>query len=272
MNKYKIGEVARILGISTDLLRYYEKKGVVKPEKKAHNDYRYYDAWDINFLVDCLWFKNYGFSIEQIADMVRVPGADRLEELFLMKEEELRATICRCELLLRRSEQHRTDLSKARENLNRCDVAESPALLRYLNRRGGEYRRSPEEEAMARRWLSVMPFNRRCFVIDGDPRGVTREQVLWGFSLRRDYAEELGFEAEEGIEQVPASRCVRTVFKSAGGREGFAPRLLAYAVDFAEREGLRVAGPIHGVLLASIMERGKLTGYFEAWLPVEETT
>ncbi|MBR3375918.1 MAG: MerR family transcriptional regulator, partial [Firmicutes bacterium] len=44
--QYKIGDVARILGISTDLLRYYEKKGVVTPTKDKQNDYRYYDAWD----------------------------------------------------------------------------------------------------------------------------------------------------------------------------------------------------------------------------------
>ena len=270
MMKYKIGDVARILGISTDLLRYYEKKGVVKPEKNAHNDYRYYDAWDINFLVDCLWFKNYGFSIEQIADMVRIPGADRLEELFLRKEEELRATIHRCQLLLQRSEEHRADLRKAEEQLGVCDVAESPALLRYLNRTGGEYQRGADEEAMARRWLSVMPFNRRCFVVGGDVRTSSRHQCRWGFSLRQDYAEQLGFEAEDGVECVPAQRCVRTVFKSSGGREGFAPKLLSYAVDYAEEQGLRLCGPVHGVLLASVMEGNKLTGYFEAWLPVEE--
>ena len=30
--RYKIGDVAKILGIPTDLIRYYEKKGVVSPE------------------------------------------------------------------------------------------------------------------------------------------------------------------------------------------------------------------------------------------------
>ena len=40
--RYKIGDVAKILGISPDLLRYYEKKGVVKPVKHRSNDYRYY--------------------------------------------------------------------------------------------------------------------------------------------------------------------------------------------------------------------------------------
>lgn len=96
---YKIGDVAKILGISPDLLRYYEKKGVVMPMKGKHNDYRYYDFWDINFLLDCLWFKNFGFSIDQIADMVKIPSSNQLGELFLKKEDELRAAIARCELL-----------------------------------------------------------------------------------------------------------------------------------------------------------------------------
>ena len=77
--KYKIGDVARILGVSPDILRYYEKKGVVTPMKGENNDYRYYDAWDINFLMDCLWFKNFGFSIEQIADIVRIPSISELD-------------------------------------------------------------------------------------------------------------------------------------------------------------------------------------------------
>ncbi len=49
--RYKIGDVSRILGISTDLLRYYEKKGVVTPQKDKNNDYRYYDTGTLIFLL-----------------------------------------------------------------------------------------------------------------------------------------------------------------------------------------------------------------------------
>ncbi len=74
--QYKIGDVSKILGISPDLLRYYQKKGVVKPTLGASNNYRYYDAWDINFLIDCLWFKKYGFGIEQTAKLVSASSFD----------------------------------------------------------------------------------------------------------------------------------------------------------------------------------------------------
>lgn len=48
--KYRIREMADILGVSTDTLRFYEKKQVMKPEK-GENGYRYYTKEDIrNFL------------------------------------------------------------------------------------------------------------------------------------------------------------------------------------------------------------------------------
>lgn len=263
--KYKIGEVARILGISTDLLRYYEKKGVVTPEKDSGNDYRYYDSWDINFLVDCLWFKNFGFSIEQIADMVKIPGADELGELFLDKEAELRQRIKRYELLLRRAEQHRADLLKTRELLYRCRVEDSPEWVQFMNRWGQEYFTAPETERLARQWLCAMPLNRRCFEISGSGG---EEACRWGYSLDMEYVRELGFELREPMTVVSARRSVHTVFKSAGGRDGFAPSLLDYALEHVRGLGERPAGPVRGVLLASVMESGKLTGYFEAWIPI----
>lgn len=268
--KYKIGDVARILGISTDLLRYYEKKGVVKPEKNAHNDYRYYDSWDINFLVDCLWFKNFGFSIEQIADMVKIPDISELDRLFVHKDDELRALIKRCELLLKRSQEYRDDLSKAKTLLYQCEIEESPRAIHFLNREGSEYALGAESEWAARRWLTAMPFNRRCFEIDrGDLRAAGQEECRWGFSLTMDYAAALDFPTVKPMTISEPHMSIHTVFKSSGGRNGFAPSLLGYALDFAETNGLRVSAPVHGVLLASIMEQGMLTGYFEAWLPVE---
>lgn len=267
--KYKIGDVAHILGISTDLLRYYEKKGVVTPEKNENNDYRYYDSWDINFLTDCLWFKNFGFSIEQIADIVRISGADELGRVLEDKEAELRETIARSQLLLRRSAEHRQDLKKISSLLYRCEISSSPELVRFINRKGDDYIRSPVQQEAARRWLRAMPFNQRYFeMAGGSALPGSEEDYSWGYSLSPEYAAELDFPTGPPMVRVPSRPGIHTVFKNNGGQGSFSPSLLQYALDFAEREGLTVLGPIHGVLLASVMEDGKLTGYFEAWLPI----
>lgn len=266
--RYKIGDVARILGISPDLLRYYEKKGVVTPYKDAHNDYRYYDSWDINLLMDCLWFKNFGFSIEQIADMVRIPSAEDLQDIFQYKEDELRATIRRCQLLLRRSEEHREQLARLPALLGRCELEQSPARLCFINRVGDEYPTGEGLERFARQWLRALPFNHRYFEISEKALNEGEEDdYRWGFSLEEDYVEELDFPREAPMEAIESRWSIHTVFRSRG-KGNFSARHLDYVRTWAEEQGLRIAGAAQGVLAASLLEEGELCGYFECWIPV----
>ncbi len=269
---YKIGDVAKILGISPDLLRYYEKKGVVMPMKGKHNDYRYYDFWDINFLLDCLWFKNFGFSIDQIADMVKIPSSNQLGELFLKKEDELRAAIARCELLLRRSEEYRKDLQLSKDMLGVCEIAESPEYIRYLNRYTDTYRNSPALQKLSHDWLGLMPFTRRCFEIEKeDLLSEGGKDYAWGLSLGMPYVKLLNVSTAPPVVHIPAQLSLHSVFTNTG-KGNFSPQLIRYMVDYCEAHDLTICGPARGNLLCSVAEGDGLTGYFDVWIPIEPPT
>ena len=268
--RYKIGDVARILGISADLLRYYEKKGVVTPYKDANNDYRYYDSWDINFLMDCLWFKNFGFSIEQIADMVRIPSAEDLQDIFAYKEDELRSTIRRCELLLRRSREYREQLERIPTLLGKCELAPSPEVVRFINRVGNDYPTGEGLEHFARQWLKAMPFSHRYFEISSAAlAGGDEMDFRWGFALEPAYVRALDFPVTPPMKSISSHQSVHTFFPSRG-RSKFTARHVDYALDWARERGLAVAGPAQGMLVASLLEDGELCGYFECWIPVKD--
>ena len=269
MQRYRIGDVAKILGISPDLLRYYEKKGVVRPVKDKTNDYRYYEAWDINFLVDCLWFKNFGFGIDQISHMVTDCSRESLRETMQDKQAELREMIRRQQLLLRRAEQYCDGLERAARDLGRCDLIMSPETVRYLNRYNFLYDKSADLQQLSQEWLQYMPFIHRCFEIERDVLLSGGSEYAWGFALDMDYVREFGVKIEPPVVQLPSQLCLHSVFKSAG-KDQFAPRHMAYMVSYAEKNGLAITGSAHGNLLCSALEDGALTGYFEVWLPVEQ--
>lgn len=66
---YKIGELASLYGISTDILRYYEELGILVPKRGA-NGYRLYqteDLWCLNVIRD---LRTLGFSMEQIRNYI----------------------------------------------------------------------------------------------------------------------------------------------------------------------------------------------------------
>jgi DNA-binding transcriptional MerR regulator len=267
--KYKIGDVAKILGISPDLLRYYEKKGVVMPMKGKHNDYRYYDFWDINFLLDCLWFKNFGFSIDQISDMVKTLSVEDLDKLFLQKEDELHATIARCELLIHRSEEYRRDLKTARELLGVCEIVDSPEYIRYLNRYTDDFDNSPALQKLSHDWLGLMPCTHRCFEISQEELlSPTGSEHAWGLSLGMEYVRLLNVSTAPPVVHIPSHRSLHSVFQSTG-KGNFSPQLMHYMVDYCQEQGLTICGPARGNLLCSVAEGDALTGYFEVWLPIE---
>ena len=266
--RYKIGDVAKILGISPDLLRYYEKKGVVKPVKDQNNDYRYYEPWDINFLIDCLWFKNFGFGIEQVAHMVSSCTMDELLSVMGDKESEIEENIFRQELLLRRGRQHLKEVSRVRDLLGKCDLVDSPEIYRYLNRYNFIYDNSKELQKLSHQWLQYMPFTHRCFEIERDDLSNGRDNYAWGFSLGMDYVRDLKVPLNPPVMHLPSQLSIHSAFTSSG-KGAFTPRHLEFMVDYAREHDLEVAGNARGNLVCSILEEDKLTGYFEVWLPVK---
>ena len=68
--KYKISEVSKILNIPIDTLRYLEAKDIVNPSKNDNNKYRFYEAWDINFLTEFKKFRSFDFSVSEVKEIL----------------------------------------------------------------------------------------------------------------------------------------------------------------------------------------------------------
>lgn len=263
--QYKIGDVARILGISTDLLRYYEKKGVVTPTKDKQNDYRYYDAWDINFLIDCLWYKSFGFGIPQIAYMECDCYHGDLLSVLEEKQDEMQESIRHQELLLHRLKQHCDQVSRIKDFAGKCDIAYCPEIIRYLNRFDTAYDYSPEKQKLAKQWQNYMPFLQRYFEI---PQGHAENyRYAWGFSLEMEYVDEFSVAVKPPVVHLPSVECIHSVFSSSG-KNAFTADHIDYLYEYAEQNGYTVTGSARGNLICSILEDGANTGYFEVWLPV----
>ncbi len=68
-----IGEIATQSGFSKDTLRYYEKIGLIKLDKKLRgdNNYRFYDGTILDRLKTIKQLKNTGFTLNEIKSLLR---------------------------------------------------------------------------------------------------------------------------------------------------------------------------------------------------------
>lgn len=101
-NAFLIGDVAKILGISTETIRFYEKEGLVVPRKHEKTSYRYYSTGDVTQLVDILFFRDLSLSIKDIKEIVNTKERTDMRQFFLEKQEEVEKNIHNQTLLLHR--------------------------------------------------------------------------------------------------------------------------------------------------------------------------
>lgn len=62
---YRIGDVANLMGLSRDTLRYYEKRGILS-SKKEENGYRYYTEEDIYRLFSILYQRKMDIGLDDL--------------------------------------------------------------------------------------------------------------------------------------------------------------------------------------------------------------
>lgn len=79
--EYSINKFAKIAGISTRTLRFYDQSGLLKPERINSSGYRIYGAKQVQGLQQIMFYRELGFSLEEIKNILDAPGYDRHEAL-----------------------------------------------------------------------------------------------------------------------------------------------------------------------------------------------
>lgn len=79
--EYSIQELARLAGVTTRTLRWYDQIGLLKPGRVAESGYRYYGDAQVDRLQDILYYRALGVELAQIKECLDDPAFDRLAAL-----------------------------------------------------------------------------------------------------------------------------------------------------------------------------------------------
>ncbi len=82
----RIKEVAELAGISVRTLHYYDEIGLLVPEEKTDAGYRLYSDQNIETLQQILFYRELGFSLQRIKEIIHSPSFDRQAALKEQRE------------------------------------------------------------------------------------------------------------------------------------------------------------------------------------------
>lgn len=76
-NSYKIGDLARMFGVTVRTLRYYEELGLLESGERAASGHRHYPEKNLVYLKRIQQLKDYGLSLTEIRELFELARRDR---------------------------------------------------------------------------------------------------------------------------------------------------------------------------------------------------
>lgn len=74
--EYNINKMAKLAGITTRTLRYYDEIGLLSPQRISSNDYRVYGPAEVDLLQQIMFYRELGISLEEIKQIVKSKDYD----------------------------------------------------------------------------------------------------------------------------------------------------------------------------------------------------
>lgn len=88
-----VNEVAKLTGVSVRTLQYYDKIDLLKPAGNTISGYRLYDTGNLLTLQQILLYKELGFALKDIKNILNVPSSDNkkrlLEQRLLLEQKKI---------------------------------------------------------------------------------------------------------------------------------------------------------------------------------------
>lgn len=127
---YTIGELAKILGITAETIRYYERKNIIHPIHNEDSGYRYYTTWDLHMIIRARCYLGFGFTIEQTAEILKKENIEQIDDVLEEQEEIIQKNIIYQMNLLKKLRNNRALIHDAKNNINQLSIKTSPGIYR----------------------------------------------------------------------------------------------------------------------------------------------
>ena len=265
---YSIRDVSEFLHLSREMIRYYEKWGVLTPKRNEQNNYRSYTILDVFMLLDAIQYKSWGIPVK---DMGRLRKGEFLEEVrgHLTRYQQELEQEAAYKVLLSERIRFVADRSRtAHLNLQSYWVKVVPEhyFIPLVQGDGDSYGSLQLGEQAAAVLFSerVAPFWNPCFEEVGDHQ-------LWGFTLEKRYYEALNLPPLEDMRLRPEKTCLCAII-DLGSVGCFNGEYAEPALEHLRRAGFEQAGTIDATLLGRGVEDGKDIRLMELHIPLREKT
>ncbi len=273
--RLRIGEAAKILGVSTDTLRYYEKAGLLSPAQKGENGYRYYESEDLYLMEDALFYRSIDLPIEDVKGILHDSDFHHIDRVIERKRGELVEQIRQQRKLLEKIDSLQRLYRKVEKNLYRL----GEGTMAPVSVLASVQVEDPQEAALmmfqTTEWKELIFYLKSLVHLPGDPallRDPLRvERSLDGcrLSVVVDEAdvEAAGIGPSQIVDRMEYPRCVASVFHTEERSMG---ENISQLYLEMEGRGYELDGEVVCEWLMATYHEDRVAEYYAVYFPIKE--
>jgi len=277
-----IGTVARMVGMSPEALRFYEKKKIIDSLVVDENGYRLYERPIIIHLLRARYLKSMGFSLPEVNKQnsqgiisyhgVMCKEGSSLEEWISDLDErtqQLKQEIKKMEKMLSKVEEYRDQVREIRSLNGIYRIEFGPEMLfLILSNDSDEMMNTPEFVNDVKKWVDAFPMARYAFLCSKDKLSLEKHNPNRGLCIPLSEAEQTELGTENTV-TIRSSLCLHTIVR-LNVMTGTSTDMLHDVVDYIERHNYGVAGDAYGMWIANAHEKDSFVKYYEVWIPITQ--
>ncbi len=268
--RYSISKISQIVGISSEAVRLYEKKGVLRSRKNPVNGYRTFHTLDIGTLLRCRTYAQLGLSLNEAADLINTKSVEEAYECLSRQEERLARQIEMSQRSRKRLQDLNRQIRCCERDAGTLRMEKHPGLYHLDYRHNELILEGAQRIEQYANWSQLVPlsFVSLRFPLQSLLRG--EQNYYGGLGVMEEDAHFLGIEEGKYVRCFPARKSVRTILKIPGEKP-IAPEALRPALDYIQSSGYKPSGdPFTRMVVTVKRNQPDFVRYYEMWIPITE--
>lgn len=266
--KYTVMDLAKILGLTTSALHFYEKGKLIEAEKDENN-HRFYNSVDIFRLLSYTKYRSMGFPMKTVVKQFNGSENDwkLIYQRMVKQEEEARKKAAYYQDLADSINSHLEGVRHIEDLLDKYEFTQSPhVLFIHIDEACGWISKDRREQLLLQKWVKAMPATRLGVVLDSPET----QKAYLGYALSPQKAQMAALPPPLHPEELLPASSLHTVV-AADDRFSDNPQFaFEKAVEYARSRGFTLLGKPWGyILLVEVAPGAKLKPYLELWVPIQ---
>ncbi len=271
----KVGMAAKMMNISPELLRHYEKRNVVLPSRVDASGYRYYSRKNLTHLAKARFLMSLGFSIDEVAkhNSAKLLAGAALEDWMTTVQKHrirLKHTIEKQQQMLATMDDYLEKFAMLSRNENIHEIVHSKEMLFFKFSDGNDdIVRTKSMIEDIRKCVELYPVSRYAILCSQmhfeNKLGANMKR---GFAIPLSCAGSIDIQNNCLLDTIAAKLCVHAISGVRIGKDTTVD-LFSGLVSYIHENGLDMDGDGIGLWIATIREENAIVSYFDLWIPIK---